>query len=193
MKGEWCYWMNAFSAAECELIIKTASKLPTNQATIGIDSKPADEDFRRSIIRWIDHTVNPEYTWIHDKLWKLQISINRDWFGFNVTNLPPIQFTEYDGSYKGEYKSHQDVFWLPHGNTHRKVSLVVQLTDPNEYEGGNLRFEKINNYPGDGDNESMRKQGTVIAFPSFVYHRLEPVTKGKRYSLVGWFEGPKFV
>lgn len=192
MNGEWCYWVDAFTPTECDAIVGSALKLPENAATIGINSDLANSSFRRSVIRWIDHKANPEYTWIYDKLWKFQIVINRDWFNFNVTHLPPMQFTEYDESYQGEYKTHQDIFWLPKGNTHRKVSLIVQLTTPSEYEGGNLRFENLDQCPQENDYEAMRRKGTIIAFPSFVYHRLEPVTKGKRHSLVGWFEGPKF-
>lgn len=192
MKGEWCYWVNAFTPEECDKVIELAKKLPENFATIGYDSKPADESFRRSYVRWIDPTANPEFRWLYEKIWMYQIKINEDWFKFNVTSLPPLQFTEYDESYQGEYKLHQDVFWLTPKETHRKVSMVLQLTDPNEYEGGVLSFEHIHHKPSDGDFAAMKTKGALIAFPSFVHHRLEPVTKGKRYSLVAWFEGPKF-
>lgn len=192
MKGEWCYWKSVFTSQECDTIIQQAKKLPSSGATIGINSNPADNNFRRSIVRWIDVATNPEFTWMIDKLWKIQISVNNDWFGFNVTHLPPVQFTEYDESYQGEYKLHQDVFWLTNKPSHRKVSIVIQLTDPNNYEGGRLSFDNVNNYPSDGDYDAMKIRGTAIAFPSFIYHKLEPVTKGTRYSLVAWFEGPKF-
>ena len=192
MKGEWCYWNSIFSPEECNEIIRSAKKLPSSGATIGINSNPADSSFRRSIVRWIDVNTNPEFTWMIDKLWKIQINVNKDWFGFNVTHLPPVQFTEYEESYQGEYKLHQDVFWLTDKSSHRKVSLVIQLTDPREYEGGRLSFENVTHYPSDADYAAMKTRGTAIAFPSFIYHKLEPVTKGTRYSLVAWFEGPKF-
>jgi hypothetical protein len=192
MKGEWCYWMNAFSVEQCNQIIQMAKKLPEQSATIGINSIPADESYRRSIVRWVDPAVNPEFTWVYDMFWRCLLEVNREWFKFNVTSLPPMQFTEYDESYKGEYQSHQDVFWITNTPNHRKVSLVLQLTDPLMYEGGVLSFQHINTHPTKEDYDCMKKVGTIIAFPSFVYHRLEPVTKGKRYSLVAWFEGPKF-
>jgi PKHD-type hydroxylase len=169
-----------------------AKKLPEQSATIGINSIPADESYRRSIVRWVDPAVNPEFTWVYDMFWRCLLEVNREWFKFNVTSLPPMQFTEYDESYKGEYQSHQDVFWITNTPNHRKVSLVLQLTDPLMYEGGVLSFQHINTHPTKEDYDCMKKVGTIIAFPSFVYHRLEPVTKGKRYSLVAWFEGPKF-
>jgi PKHD-type hydroxylase len=70
--------------------------------------------------------------------------------------------------------------------------MILQLSPESEYEGGSLVLEKTTNTPSDGDVTSMRQQGTVIAFASFMFHHLTPVTRGKRYSLVAWFEGPPF-
>lgn len=193
MKGEWCYWQNYVRPDICDEVIRHAMKLEEQIPTLGFDSKEQNEDFRRSRVRWIDVNINPEFTLIHDLMWKAMLVINRDWFNFNVTTLPPMQFTEYDESYLGEYKSHQDVFWVnPNSQTHRKISLILQLTDPSEYEGGDLIFEKIGNEPTPDHMAVMKQKGSLIAFPSFIFHKLTPVTKGKRRSLVAWFEGPKF-
>jgi len=187
MKGEWCYWKDYFSAEECENIIDRALKLPMVASTLGEESRLADPSIRRSNIRWLSET-DPMFSDVFKKFWELQIRMNRDFFGFNVQNLHSLQFAEYDSEYQGEYKSHQDVFWCSTKPTHRKISMVVQLSKPEDYEGGKLVLERVTY----GLPEDSINRGTVIAFPSFIYHRLEPVTKGKRYSLVGWFEGPKF-
>jgi PKHD-type hydroxylase len=184
--------MHSFSSEECDSIVEMAKILPSHSPTIGVEGRVSDDDYRRSVVRWIDTGLNPEFSWVHDKIWKIQSIINHEWFKFNVTHLPPLQFTEYDGSYRGEYKSHQDVFWLNDTNSHRKISIVVQLTDANLYDGGVLRFENVKNQPTDGDYTAMKVKGTVIAFPSFIFHKLEPVVRGRRHSLVAWFEGPKF-
>jgi len=187
MKGEWCYWKNYFSDSECDDIINKAIKIAPINPTVGEESKIADPKVRRSKIRWLSEN-DPQFKNIFNKFWELQIRMNRDFFGFHVQNLPSLQFTEYDWEDQGEYKSHQDIFWCSRKPTHRKISMIVQLSDPKEYEGGRLVLEKTAHpLP-----EDAVEQGTVIAFPSFIYHRLEPVTKGRRYSLVGWFEGPKF-
>jgi len=71
--------------------------------------------------------------------------------------------------------------------SHRKLSVTVQLSDEDSYEGGDLQFminNRIENAP--------RKKGTVIVFPSFILHRVTEVTKGKRNSIVGWLSGPPF-
>lgn len=187
MKGEWSYWKNYFSKDYCNNIIELAKKVPLVDPTLGEDSRPADPNMRRSKLRWINQD-NKDFEGVFKKFWELQIRMNRDFFGFNVQSLNYLQFTEYDEEYQGEYKSHQDIFWTSPKTTHRKISMIVQLSDPKDYTGGKLVLERTTHpLP-----EDIIEQGTVIAFPSFVYHRLEPVTKGKRYSLVGWFEGPKF-
>jgi PKHD-type hydroxylase len=69
----------------------------------------------------------------------------------------------------------------------RKLSLVCQLSDPSEYEGGELQINT-------GEIFTPEKQkGTVILFPSYLLHRVTPVTKGTRRSLVLWIEGPAFI
>jgi PKHD-type hydroxylase len=187
MKGEWCYWKNYFSKEECADIINRAMKISAVSSTLGEESRLADPNIRKSSLRWLSED-NPDFQHLFKKFWELEVRMNRDFFGFNVQSLPSLQFTEYDSEYEGEYKSHQDIFWCSSKPTHRKISMIVQLSDPSEYEGGRLVLERTtHSLPND-----CIEQGTVIAFPSFIYHRLEPVTKGKRYSLVGWFEGPKF-
>ena len=70
----------------------------------------------------------------------------------------------------------------------RKLSMTIQLSDSHEYEGGDFKFrDDITNLP---TKEQLRKKGTVLIFPSFLYHSVQPVTKGIRKSLVTWIEGP---
>ena len=191
MKSDWCYWMGAVSPQQCDAIIQSAIKLPKESPTLGYDSGIKNEDVRRSYVRWV-YEENSELNYTFDIMWKYLRVINKDWFNFNVTHLPPMQFTEYDADYKGEYKRHQDVFWINPSNRHRKVSMVLQLTDPKEYQGGDLNIESMIQNPSHGDRLAMRQRGTIIAFTSYLWHALEPVTVGRRHSLVAWFEGPKF-
>jgi PKHD-type hydroxylase len=69
----------------------------------------------------------------------------------------------------------------------RKLSLVLQLTDPAQYEGGNLQVMTS------GEPKSVRKQrGLIAAFPAYTLHQVTPVTQGTRQSLVAWISGPQF-
>jgi len=188
MKGEWAYWDSYFSKETCEKVIQLAMKVPSEEPTVGGLTGEATRTLRKSRVRWLRED-NPEFKFLFDEYWKLLVNVNRDFFRFNVTHLPPIQFTEYYGFENGEYKSHQDIFWITDTSRHRKVSIITQLSPKENYDGGDLIFDNLNEQP---PKEIIQKQGSIVAFPSFVYHSLRPVTRGIRYSLVGWFEGPYF-
>lgn len=184
MRGEWCYFHQKITPAECdELIALTRSRAPSD-GTIGIAGSKVDKDFRRSDVWFLKPEEMPR---LFSTLWELAIWGNRDWFGFHIDRLDFAQIARYEAG--GEYKPHQDVFWITPLDRHRKLSCVVQLSDPADYEGGDLKFTGVNEEPS---VEQLRARGTAIFFPSFVYHAAQPVTKGVRYSLALWFEGPKW-
>jgi PKHD-type hydroxylase len=74
-----------------------------------------------------------------------------------------------------------------YNGTVRKLSFVLQLSDPKNYKGGELQI-----HLGETPNVMKKEQGTVVAFPSPTLHEVTPITKGKRYSLVGWITGKPF-
>ncbi len=190
MRGEWCYFKARISKDACEKLLDGALKIEPHKATMGIDNKSfSDNQYRRSDIRFINH-YDSEFEWVFDELWKMAIQANREFFGFNITNLDFLQVAEYRDDVQGEYKRHHDTFWINDSPYHRKISCVLQLTDPSTYEGGDLElYDLHSNYP---NKKELREQGTAIFFPSFIPHAATPVTKGTRHSLAAWFEGPKF-
>jgi len=189
MKGEWCYFKSYFTPEQCNRILEEGLKLPEKDAKMGLQGELDNSEHRRSKIRFIQKT-DPNFTWLFDELWKLAIRANDDWFKFNVTKISYIQLAEYDESYQGEYKRHHDVFWMNNDpEYHRKLTAVIQLTDPNTYEGGQLELWNLVQYP---NPDEVRQQGTAFFFPSFLEHHATPVTKGTRYSLACWFDGPKW-
>lgn len=198
MKGEWCYFKSYLSSELCAKIISDAQSQPEQDGLIGggkerktPDGHGYDNDYRRSKIRFINKgDQGNKFDYIFDILWKTGIQANDDFFQFNISRLNFIQFTEYKDTYRGEYKEHHDVFWI-NGDPvyHRKISAVIQLTDPTAYVGGDFVF-------GDGipqiPTQDLKAQGTIVYFPSFLRHAVTPVTWGTRYSLVAWFEGKKW-
>lgn len=194
MKGEWCYWNQYFSKEKCELILREGLKIPAKDAGLGVAgmTESTNNEVRRSKTRFIQKT-DTQFEWLFDDLWKLAMRCNHDFFNFHVTNLSYIQLAEYDEAYQGEYKMHQDVFWINNDAYHRKLTCVVQLTDPSEYEGGNFEMYGLTNYPDAQQLAEMKNLGSAILIPSFINHAALPVTKGRRYSLAIWFEGPKWV
>lgn len=193
MVSDWCFWENCFSVEECDEIIKLASGREMIKPTIGDQflSTKVDDNFRRGSICFIDQ-YDSSFGKYFDKLWKIQRRVNNDFFHLHVTDLPSVQFSEYDSQFKSEYKEHQDIFWINNSDKHRKVTLVLQLTDPSEYVGGELVLNSYGINPTEEEQVKMKQRGTIIAFTSFVPHALKPVVAGCRHSLVAWFEGPKF-
>lgn len=191
MRGEWCFFKNHFSPDDCQKITELCSALPQKKAEIGVDGDIGlDADQRRSLISFMD-VNDPNLSPLFDEMWKLALVANRQYFDFHISKLDYMQFAEYDELYRGEYKSHRDVFWINNDDYYdRKLSAVIQLTNPSEYEGGDLELLELQlNAP---DKEEIRQQGSVIFFPSFLLHRANQVTKGKRHSIAAWFYGPKW-
>lgn len=188
MKGEWCYFKSHFSKEQCEAILKHGLTVPSQDGGLGVDGSGKNNSHRKSKIRFLQRS-DQRFSWIFDVLWRCAISANDDYFGFHISKLDFLQLAEYDAKYEGEYKVHHDVFWL-NGDPyyHRKLSCIVQLSDPAEYEGGDF---KILDAQAPLDPES-KMRGSVIFFPSMLHHQATKVTKGVRYSIAAWFDGPKW-
>jgi len=185
MKNVWEVWSGALQAAECDAIIARAATYAEQTATVGFEKTVrTDTAYRTSNIRWLDvHTEKA----IVDRFMQFVHSSNRTNFGVDIVSPFDLQFTEYHGSAHGKYDWHQDV-WLESDRCYdRKLSLVIQLSDPGDYEGGAFEFFGIA-APG----ETFAPRGSLLIFPSYLQHRVTPVTKGLRRSLVSWVEGPKW-
>lgn len=159
--------------------------VPAKVGTVGGTGQKLDENTRRSKIRWIQKE-NEDYSTVFPIFEKMFHEANKKSFGFDINFLQSIQFTEYPAETLGHYDWHVDVFWETQEYYQRKLSMVVQLSDPNDYEGGELQLDEWKT----PDPESLKKRGSVIIFPSFIKHRVTPVTKGLRRSLVAWIDGP---
>ena len=160
----------------CNLIIEKGNKLP---ATEGIAGGEVQHDKRKSMIAWFENT-----DWVSGLCSHYINLANEQAWNFDITEPDGVQFTKYGiGEF---YEAHIDTFKL--SDNMRKLSLVIQLNSPDDYEGGEFFFfddEKP------WKPENFEKQGSVIVFPSFLLHQVKPVTSGKRHSLVSWFVGPQ--
>jgi PKHD-type hydroxylase len=148
------------------------------------------EQKRKSNVVWMDAR------WIYRELHPLvhEANSNAGW-NYHWDWSEPCQFTKYDGSKKQHYDWHTDAGLRANENGKiRKLSMTVALVDGNEYEGGDF---EINMSSPEKENIHVVKQakikGSVTIFPSFVWHRVKPVTAGTRYSLVNWHQGRPFV
>jgi PKHD-type hydroxylase len=169
----------AFSIEELEWIDNLQGWYPFQQATVVGDNN----DIRKSDIKWM-HPDDKSF-WVYEKITQFAKEANDTLWKFNLHSIiDSIQYTVYyEGG--GHYGWHVDIG--PSTINHRKVSCTLQLSDPDEYEGGNLEI-----WTGGEFKTIERKQGCAILFPSFLMHRITPVTKGIRRSLVLWMGGDSY-
>jgi len=189
MKGEWCVFDSKFSKEYCNAIVAEANKIPKQTATLGVDGAAENNEWRKSQIAFIQRNMT-QWTPLFDDIWKFVCQANNDWFNFHISKFDYIQFAEYNSNSQGEYKRHNDVFYM-NGDPvyHRKLSAVIQLTDPSEYDGGDFEMYGIDSAI---PVQQFRNQGSMIVFPSFIDHAALPVTRGVRHSLAIWVDGPKW-
>ena len=129
-----------------------------------------------------------EVVWLDDKalsarLWGAIQDINQAFFRLDLDGLERMQYTVYRPG--GKYDWHMDKG--PKTQHPRKLSITVQLSSPDDYEGGDFHV-----WTGHEPEATRKSYGAVICFPSWIIHRVEPVTKGIRRSLVAWAYGPAF-
>ena len=173
-----------FSPQQCQMIVDAGHQQKPEKALVGGGPKGAHDTKKRvTTISWIPFAKMPEmYKQIENQL----SIVNLNHFGFDgVTLTEPAQFTEYPKG--GFYDWHMDLnaFGQEGQNPIRKISMTLLLSDPKDFTGGDLMFSEM------GDNKPLPlKQGQAIFFASFLRHKVAPVKKGIRRSMVMWFGGP---
>jgi len=181
-RGEYGFtsWENVFSDEELAQVNAIGVALLPAAAQVGTE---VDVEYRRSKVSWIH--LNAETEWIFSRLGYVVSSLNGQFYGFNIYGfVEALQYTVYEEDDEGCYDWHLD--WAS-STSQRKLSIVVQLSDPDEYEGGDLQVLTSKN-PTDIEKAKAR----AAVFPSFTLHRVTPVTKGVRRTLVAWVCGDAF-
>jgi PKHD-type hydroxylase len=180
-------WDNVFTEDELKTIVEYCDAIGTESGTVfGGSSQEDYEKYRVSNVKF--HKRNQETAWIFDRLNFVIQAANEQFYNFNLNGYAEFQYTTYDPN--GRYDFHTDLaYGEKYGNESelRKLSLTLLLND--DFEGG--EFEVNLGKEENAITVPMHK-GRVVLFPSFVLHRVKPVTKGVRKSLVIWVVGPKF-
>lgn len=169
-----------FSKDEIAAIMADAEHLPSKEATINPAAHQVAKSYRSSSVRWLPD----EFAWVYERLFQVVADANERLWKFDLSYArDPIQYTEYHATKEGKYDWHIDI-----GNAQssdRKVSVTVQLCD--DYEGGDLELLRSRT-----PETQPKEAGTAVVFPSYLLHRVTPVTKGVRKSLVLWVCGKPF-
>jgi PKHD-type hydroxylase len=177
------YWFeNGFTADELSDIEELTKTIEFQTANVG-QHNAVTSDHRKSKIKWCPQTDS--FKWVYDKLQNMIFEANEMMWKMNITHMrEEIQYTEYYDNNSGGYEWHMD---CGKGiQNQRKISVTVQLSDPDEYEGGDLQFNIGK------EITAPRGKGNVVIFPSFFLHRVTPVTKGTRKSFVLWVGGEPY-
>ncbi len=168
---------SVLSNEECKAIIALSEQIPADDAKTG-----SNPDKRISEVRWIHWQAGVDS--LFAKLATTVLTANSSWWNYNLSSFwEPLQLTHYRSELCGHYSWHTDRSDVGLSRN-RKISGTLLLND--NYEGG--EFELFDTPPIKG-----MKRGSLILFPSYAVHRVKPVTRGERWSLVFWVSGPPFV
>jgi PKHD-type hydroxylase len=161
------------------LVAEHASQLTEGKLAPG----DTNAEIRRSQVVMLG--TEEKYAWLYQKLWTAAQECNRRFFCVDIAGVEAnVQLARYDSSNLGFYDWHTDFAGI---KPLRKISISIQLSRPEDYDGGDLELMY-----GIKPQRLDKVRGALIAFPSFMLHRVTPVTRGTRWSLVAWILGARW-
>jgi PKHD-type hydroxylase len=174
-------WEGALSKEFCDSALAQVDWTASGAGVIGNDKPVVDLKQRRTDVIWQDFMqplgcIARAY---------IDIANQSAGWGYGLTSQERTQIGRYKSADEGHYDWHMDA-GAPENGVQRKLSISILLSDPSDFEGGELQFKNME------DHKLLTKQGSIIVFPSFIEHKVTPVTKGVRYSAVTWASGPSF-
>lgn len=178
------HWPSVLTNEECDLIIESAERGKWEPAGV-TEKNIIDKSTRTTEIKWLD-TMSPLGC-----LMQAYLNAANHYAGWNydIRYMEKVQLGKYSEEKNSFYDWHIDTN-VPNSNEEqRKLSISLLLSDPKEYEGGRLEFKELTKQQNE---KLLPTRGSIIVFPSFIDHRVTPVTKGIRYSAVTWMIGAKF-
>lgn len=180
MHNTFWLWEGVLSKEFCEAALNEIDWSAAVEGTITAHNI-IDPTKRRSDVFW-QHSMQP--LGCVARTYAETANYEANW-RYALENQEKTQITRYKSTDEGFYDWHMDAD-APHDGVQRKLSISILLNDASEFEGGILQFK------GMEDRNVLTKRGSVIVFPSFIEHKVTPVTKGVRYSAVTWVSGPAF-
>jgi PKHD-type hydroxylase len=168
---------------ECGVLTALAAASPLRDAALA--GGATRHGLRRADVVWLDDLAGSG--WVMDRLVQTVARANREGFGFDLTEFAEsAQVARYDAAREAHFDWHSDIGGAGLA-ARRKLTAVLQLTPPGDYAGGQLDLRPDSHIHG-----APVEQGTAVVFPSFVLHRVTPVSAGIRWSLTLWAHGPAF-
>jgi PKHD-type hydroxylase len=186
-KDHSAYWEGFLTDAELNYLINVNNWSNAAPAQIGSDNNiTTNQNIRSTKISWLEPSNENKDIW--NKLAKVIAEVNSRYFHFDLTGFyEPIQLGVYTAEDNGHYDWHIDAF-TGNKSTPRKLSMVLMLSDPSDFEGGELLLKSNN----DNYTSLNMVKGRAWFFPSYMLHKVTPVTRGTRKTIVLWVGGPAF-
>ena len=186
------YRENFLSGDECDKIIEEldTEDLEDGQLVGDYEEGIINKNVRRTLNKDIifDRYKKPfDDTNLFNRVESALKIANIQYFNYDVEGIDKLRFLKY--GIGGRYEWHTD--YGRHECSMRKLTGIIQLSDSNDYEGGDFEFG-LTDTEGSGLLKGNRNKGCLLVFPSFLSHRVAPLTKGKRYSIITWLEGNTF-
>lgn len=204
-KDLYWYFDKALSNSVCNKIIKAGQKNKPKLGRIGSfahqDFKTLNKQQKTSLKKTRDSYVSfVDEKWLYDLLFPYVNEANElGRWKFIFDWAEPIQFTKYRKNQHYDWHNDSGVGKdfrniKSHGKI-RKLSLVASLSDPKDYEGGDFQFQFRNSIDPTQEETAvqLKSKGSIIVFPSYIWHKVKPITKGTRYSIVMWTSGWPYV
>lgn len=180
--ADWSGWgapgRPAFTAEECDRILDHADQQPTKLGTV------TNAGYIDPAVRSVDvvEVAPTDMPWLFTKIETIAADVNRHYWNLDLTHMDFIEVLRYQPG--GHFLDHVDVM---EGNATRKLSIVVLLSDPADYEGGELIIRSRHD-----PTPTPRERGSIIVFPSWTLHGVTPVTAGERRVATCWVHGPPY-
>ena len=183
LQGALVAWDGVFSAAELAAIEKHGDALAHEKAELS--GSAATDTIRVTRVAWFKRDAQTES--IYRRMEEAVLALNSRFFHYDLSGLVDFQYAVYDGSESGHFDWHKD-YGRSYGAEQqepRKLTVSLQLSE--DYDGCELQARS-----GNAIDTAPKTRGTLIAFPAYVLHRVTPITRGVRKSLVVWAAGPEF-
>jgi len=178
--------LDSLTISKIEFYVQSHKDQLLDGRTVDPRGNDGSLELRSSRIMWL--AEDKKFDYLYKELSNIITHVNDHCYKYSLYGFESFQYSEYPAEDNGHYTWHIDAS-VRGGQQHvRKLSFSAGLNDESEYEGGELQF-----WLGPEPVSYRLKKGQIIVFPSYLLHRVAPVTKGVRKTLVGWSRGPNFV
>jgi PKHD-type hydroxylase len=183
MEGGTVAWRGLFTSARLDALERACDALALEPARLNSGAS----SIRTTRVAWVHRDAGTEE--IYRDMEAIVLRLNAELFRFDLTGLTTLQYAVYEGAQGGFFDWHNDYgrYRDDPGQQPRKITLSLQLSEPSAYDGCDLEIRAA--HPVD---VAPRERGTLVAFRANALHRVTPITRGVRKSLVAWAAGPEF-